>query len=143
MKLAVVFAATMLAGCFGNGNGEPVTPSGPPPEKSLQINEPGKPVDIMKALPDGYVVVVDFWGEHCGACKVVGGMLAIKVAKEPRVLIRKIDVGDGFSEVAEQNDISALPHFKVYDKHKRMRADLIGNQCLEAPRIALALALED
>ena len=137
MRALLLIAA--LGGCWGDGSTTPVSP----PAKSLQINEPGKAVDILASLPDGYVVVVDFWGEHCGACHVVGGMRAVQLAHSPKVLIRKIDVGDGFSPVAEQYDISSLPHYKVYDKHKRMRANLIGNDCLKAPEIADALALED
>ena len=136
-------ALLLLAACCTGEVAGPKIPAGPPPEKSLQVNAPGKDVDLEAMLPAGYVTVVDFWAESCGACKVVGGMLAVQVAKAPLVLIRKIDVGDGFSSVAEVNNISALPHYKVYDKHKRMRADLIGNNCLKAPEIAIALAAED
>lgn len=108
----------------------------------MQLNEPGAKVDIEAKLVPGYVTVVDFWSEHCGACIVVGGMLAVKVAKEPLILIRKVDVGDSFTPVAEAYDINALPHYRVYDKQKRLRYDLVGNDCVKAPDIAKQLVAE-
>ena len=118
------------------------TPAKPVPVKSEQINKPGEQVLLDDHLVAGYVVVVDFWGEHCGACKVVGGMLAVGVAQQDQVLIRKIDVGDGFTQVAKDYDIGALPHYRIYDKKKRLRYDLVGNDCLKAPQIAKELAAE-
>ena len=119
----------------------PAPPSSPPP-KSLQLNKPGEPIALEPHLVPGYVVVVDFWGEHCGACVVVGGYLAVGVAQQDRVLIRKIDVGDGFTQVAKDHDISALPHYRIYDKRGRLRHDLVGNDCLQASELARQLASE-
>ncbi len=110
--------------------------------KSVQLNRPGEPVDLEPALAPGYVTVVDFWSESCGACTIVGGMLAVQVAYAPDVLIRKIDVGDGFTPVAKQFKIGALPHYNVYDKARRLRYVLVGNDCLKAPEIAKQLAAE-
>ena len=135
-RLVVVIG---LAAC---GPARAPTPPAPEPVKSQQINEPGEPVALEPHLVPGYVTVVDFWGAHCGACVVVGGMLAVGVAREPRVLIRKIDVGDGFTPVAKAYDIGALPHYRLYDKQQRLRYDLVGNDCLKAPEIARELAAE-
>jgi thiol-disulfide isomerase/thioredoxin len=129
----------LLVAC---GHAATPVPSGPPPVKSLQINQPGAPVALDAALVPGYVTVVDFWGEHCGACFVVGGMLAVGVAQVPRVVIRKIDVGDGFTQVAKDHDISALPHYRIYDKQRRLRYDLVGNDCTKAAEYATQLAAE-
>lgn len=112
------------------------------PEKSVQLNQPGELIDVEAQLPVGYVSVVDFWGEHCGACVVVGGMLAVQVALDDGIIIRKVDVGDGFTPVAQHYKIGALPHFRVYDKHKRMRYLLVGNDTLKAPELAKQLAAE-
>jgi thiol-disulfide isomerase/thioredoxin len=132
--LALALAATAC--------GHPAVPVAPEPPKSVQLNAPGAAVDVDAALVEGYVVVVDFWAESCGACTVVGGMLAVQVAQEPRVLIRKIDVGDSDTPVARAYQIGALPHYRVYDKHRRLRYDLVGNDCLSAPAIAKQLLLE-
>ena len=139
-RLAVLAVLAALAAC-GPPAG-PSEPAPPAPPKSAQLNEPGAMIDVDGALLPGYVTVVDFWGEHCGACVVVGGMLAVQVAHERRVLIRKIDVGDGFSPVAKAYDIGALPHFRVFDKHKKLRYVLVGNDTLKAPEIAKQLAAE-
>jgi thiol-disulfide isomerase/thioredoxin len=119
-------------------------PAPPPvvPEKSVQLNAPGALVDVAQILPAGYVTVVDFWAESCHACVGLGGMLAVGVAQEPRVVIRKIDVGDGFTPVAEKYKIEALPHFFIYDKQKRLRYDLVGPDCVDAAKFARQLAAE-
>ena len=117
-------------------------PPPPEPPKSLQLNATGEAVDVNAVLVAGYVTVVDFWSESCGACITVGGMLAVQVAKQPRVVIRKIDVGDGDTPVGRAYKIGALPHYRIYDKQRRLRYDLVGNDCLKAPDYARMLASE-
>ena len=124
------------------GHPPKLAPALPEPEKSIQLNQPGATVNIEAGLLPGYVTVVDFWSEACGACHVVGVMLAVGVAKEPRILIRKVDVGDSFTPVAEAYDISALSHYRVYDKRGRLRYQLVGNDCIKAPDIARDLVAE-
>lgn len=131
-----------LAVLVGAACGHPVAPKVPPAEKSLQVNKPGEPIELAQAVPAGYVTVVDFWSESCGACTIVGGMLAVQTAKDPGVLIRKVDVGDGFTPVAKQFQVSALPHYNVYDRERRLRYVLVGNDCLKAPELAKQLAAE-
>ena len=123
--------------------GHAAPPVAPRPVKSLQVNTTGQPVAIEAALVPGYVTVVDYWAEYCGACVIVGGMLAVGVAEEPRVVIRKIDVGDGITQVSKDHDISALPRYRIFDKHRRLRYDLVGNDCTKATEYAKRLAAED
>lgn len=134
----VVFA--LLAACGPRVATPPPRPQ--EPEKSVQLNAPGENLDVEQALVPGYVTVVDFWMESCGACHVVGGMLAVGVAKQDKVLIRKVDILDPFTPVAASYDIGALPHYRVYDKRGRMRYVLVGNDCIKAPEIAAQLAAE-
>ena len=95
--------AVALAGACGATPASPAAASPPAQsvQKIVQLNAPGAPVDLAAALPAGYVTVVDFWSESCEACKPLGALLETAVAREPRVVIRKIDVGDGFTPVAE------------------------------------------
>lgn len=134
--------ALVLALVLGCGHAASRAPGPAPAEKSVQINKPGERVDLAPALPAGYVSVVDFWSESCGACTVVGGMLAVQVAKADGVVIRKVDVGDGLTDVAKQFQIGALPHYQIYDKAKKLRYVLVGNDCLKAPELAIQLAAE-
>ena len=138
MNGALLGLVALLGAC--GQPGRPVQPVPPEPAKTAQLNQPGEMVQVE--LLAGYVTVVDFWGEHCGACVVVSGMLAVQVAQEPRVLIRKIDVGDGFTPVAKAYEIGALPHFRVFDKNKKLRYVLVGNETLKASEIAKQLAAE-
>ncbi len=135
--IRALLVAGALAGC--GGTAPPVVTAEP---KLVQLNAPGVSVDATAAVRDGYVTVVDFWSESCGACIVVGGMLAVQTADQPRVLVRKVNVGDGDNELARAYQIGALPHFNVYDTHKRLRYVLVGNDCLDAPKIARALLAE-
>jgi hypothetical protein len=134
-----VLVLALLVAC---GSAKPIGEPPPRPIKSLQLNKPGEAIVLDEHLVKGYVTVVDYWGEHCGACVVVGGMLAVGVAQQDRVLIRKIDVCDGFSQVAKDHDIGALPHYRIYDKKQRLRYDLVGNDCVKASDIARELAAE-
>jgi hypothetical protein len=139
VKLLLWIALVSCMSC-----GHPGTTPAPrhEPEKSVQLNAPGANVDIEQSLVPGYVTVVDFWMESCGACHVVGGMLAVGVAKDPKVLIRKVDILDPFTAVASAYDIGALPHYRVYDKRGKMRYVLVGNDCTKASEIAKQLAAE-
>lgn len=120
----------------------PAAPATRPPDKIVQLNAPGAAVDVAAALPAGYVTVVDFWSQSCEACGPLGARLETGVADEPRVVIRKVDVGDGDTPVAAAYHIAALPHFFIYDKQKRLRYDLVGPDCLAAARYARELAAE-
>jgi thiol-disulfide isomerase/thioredoxin len=112
------------------------------PAKTAQLNAPGAAVDVVAALPAGYVTVVDFWSVSCEACIVQGERLTTGVADEPRVVIRKVDVGDGDTPVAAAYKIAVLPRFFIYDKQKRLRYDLLGPDCGDAAKYAKQLAAE-
>lgn len=135
---ALVAVAATATGCGGAPGPRPLAPQ----PKLVQLNQSGAVVDIDDNLVSGYVTVIDFWAESCGACHVVGAKLEAGVADEPRIVIRKIDVGDALTPVAEHYDIGALPHYRIYDKQKRMRYLLVGNDCLKAPELAKQLVAE-
>lgn len=137
--------AALVAGSACGPAAAPAAPAAPatrPPDKIVQLNAPGAAVDVVAALPAGYVTVVDFWSQSCEACGPLGQRLETGVADEPRVVIRKVDVGDGDTPVAAAYQIAALPHFFIYDKQKRLRYDLVGPDCLAAARYARELAAE-
>lgn len=150
-RAAGAVLAAIVAGSACGPAAAPSAPAAPassvaaaprPPDKIVQLNAPGAAVDVAAALPAGYVTVVDFWSQSCEACGPLGQRLETGVADEPRVVIRKVDVGDGDTPVAAAYQIAALPHFFIYDKQKRLRYDLVGPDCLAAARYARALAAE-
>ena len=113
-----------------------------PPAKTVRINQAGAMVDVNAALVADYVTIVDFWSESCGACKVVAQKIAPAIAEQPRVVVRQVDVGDGVGPLAHAYDIGALPHYNVYDRERRLRYVLVGNDCLRAPELARQLVAE-
>ncbi len=114
----------------------------PPPAKETQLNAPGALVAIEDSTLAGFVTIVDFWSESCGACVEVHARVVAGIAGNPKAILRKVDVGDGFTAVAHAYDISALPHYNVYDTRRRLRFVLVGNDCLRAPDLAKQLLAE-
>jgi thiol-disulfide isomerase/thioredoxin len=114
----------------------------PAPEKTSLLNASGQLVRVEDKVVAGYVTIVDFWSTSCEACVIVTGMIAVQIAKQPRIVVRKVDVGDGFSPVAKAYDIVTLPHVDVYDRERRLRYRLIGPEALRAPALARELLAE-
>src|SRR6476469_1889738 len=114
MRLGLA-VAVVLGACGGP------RAAAPPPAKTVQLNDHGAMVHVEQATLPGYVTIVDFWSTSCEACVIVTGMIAVQVAKQPEVIVRKVDVGDGFTEVAKAYDIGTLPHVNLYDKKQRLR----------------------
>lgn len=136
MKHALALVAVVVTACGG------ARVTAPTPEKTVQLNAGGSLVRIEDAVVPGYVTIVDFWSTSCEACTIVTGMIAVQVAKQPHVLVRKVDVGDGFTPVAKAYEIGTLPHVNVYDRERRLRYRLIGPQAVRAPVLARELLLE-
>ncbi len=126
----------------GTGTGTGTGASAAPPEKVVQLNQPGEEVDVRAALVPGYVVIVDFWAEWCGACKTMEAKFMPIIEGEPRILVRKVDVGDGDTPVAEQYDIGPLPHLRIYDAKGELRYVLQNNAALETGEKALEVLRE-
>jgi hypothetical protein len=136
VKRLLVALALAVAACAG------AVHEGPPPAKELQVNRTGESVELARVVVPEYVTIVDFWSESCGACVIVGGKVSAAIATQPRVVLRKIDVGDGFTPAAKAYEIEALPHYNVYDRKQRLRYILVGNDCLRAPDLARQLLAE-
>lgn len=131
MKLALV----LVMAC-----GAAAPPS--PPPKEIDLNHDAALVKVEDSTVQGFVTIVDFWSESCGACVEVHARVAAGIADQHKTLLRKVDVGDGFTAVAHAYDISALPHYNVYDTRRRLRFILVGNDCLRAPDLAKQLLAE-
>ena len=133
MKLVLVF----VMAC-----GAAAPPPPPAPAKEVDLNHGGSLVRVEDSTVPGFVTIVDFWSESCGACVEVHARVAAGIADQQKTILRKVDVGDGFTEVAHAYDISALPHYNVYDTKRRLRFILVGTDCLRAPDLAKQLLAE-
>ena len=68
---------------------------------------------LSQAASSGRMVIVDFFAEWCGPCKMIAPAIE-KLAKEyPSVIFAKVDV-DEVKEVAQTAGIQAMPTFKAY-----------------------------
>lgn len=113
------------------------------PEKVVQINHGGELVDIEASFVPGYVTIVDFWADWCGACVTMEEAFMPVIADEPRILVRKVDVGDGDTPVADHYDIGPLPHLRVYDTHGELQYILMNAAALETGQKALEVLRQD
>jgi thiol-disulfide isomerase/thioredoxin len=136
VKLALVFV--MACGATA----PPATPVTPVPVKEIDLNHDAALVKVEDSTVQGFVTIVDFWSESCGACVEVHARVAAGIADQQKTILRKVDVGDGFTAVAHAYDISALPHYNVYDTKRRLRFVLVGSDCLRAPDLAKQLLAE-
>lgn len=132
-------ALVWAGGCASSPAPAPVAP----PEKVAALNtEPGAMVDVEKSLPPGVVTVVDFWAEWCVACKTVEAQLLSEISAHPNIVLRKVDVGAGDSEVAQAYKIGGLPHLRIFDRRGRLRYMLVGDDASQAGEAAKKLSAE-
>jgi thiol-disulfide isomerase/thioredoxin len=114
-----------------------------PPVKVAALNAgPGAMVDIEKSIPLGFVTVVDFWADYCAACKTVEAELLAGIADAPDIVVRKVDVGAGDSDVAKAYKIGGLPHLRIFDRRGRLRYMLVGDDAHQAAAAAKKLSKE-
>ncbi len=62
-------------------------------------------------------VLVDFWAEPCGPCRMMGPILEKIASEHPEHKIGKVDVA-AENELASQFGISAIPTFIVFRNGK-------------------------
>ena len=76
-------------------------------------------------------VLVDFWAEWCGPCKMMGPVLEslVKEMEGKPVKIAKCNVDENF-ELAEKYNIMSIPAFKIF-KGGEVVEEWVGAQSLE------------
>lgn len=98
----------------------------------------GEAVEIKRHIEPGRVVLFDFYADWCGPCRKITPELEGLARKYPgQVVLKKIDIKNWNSAVAQQYGIRSIPHVVLYDQRGKKRVD--GN-ALEAIREADQIA---
>lgn len=71
-------------------------------------------------------VIVDFYADWCGPCRLLAPKLETRIGQEKRVHLAKINV-DNLDELAAQHQVSTIPHVVGYKDGKQVD-QFIGNK---------------
>jgi len=91
-------------------------------EKDIMNESATQPVSVTdndfadQVLQSDRPVLVDFWAEWCGPCRVLGPVIeSLSQDYEGRVKVAKVDV-DSSQQVAMQYGIRSIPTVMLFDK---------------------------
>jgi thioredoxin 1 len=91
-------------------------------EKDIMNESATQPVSVTdkdfadQVLQSDRPVLVDFWAEWCGPCRVLGPVIeSLSQDYEGRVKVAKVDV-DSNQQVAMQYGIRSIPTVMLFDK---------------------------
>ena len=69
-------------------------------------------------------IVVDFWAEWCGPCKLIAPILGEIAAEQPGITIAKVNVDEN-PDIAMRYNVMSIPTLLVFDKGD-VRKRLVG-----------------
>ena len=83
-------------------------------------------VDIKQHLALGNVTIVDFYADWCGPCRQLSPSLEQMARTDPEIALRKIDIVNWKTAVAQQFNIHSVPQVNVYDRSGRLVGTVLG-----------------
>lgn len=86
----------------------------------------GTQVDINKHLALGNVTLIDFYADWCGPCRRISPSLEQMAMTDSEVALRKIDIVNWGSPVAQQFSIQSLPQVHVYNRRGQLVGTVVG-----------------
>ena len=116
--IASAYTAQAVASAYSAPR-TPNQPTGPRREVSRVISH-GASVDINQHLAFGNVTVVDFYADWCGPCRRLSPSLEEMAGSDPEIALRKIDIVNWRTAVAQQFNVHSIPQVNVYDRSGRL-----------------------
>ena len=92
----------------------------------IEVISHGAQVDISQHLVLGSVTVVDFYADWCGPCRQLSPSLEQMASSDPEIALRKIDIVNWRTAVAQQFNIHSIPQVNVYDRNGRLVGTALG-----------------
>ena len=94
------------------------SPQTAPKESEVQgivlRNAQGNPIDHNSLLTKGKITVVDFYATWCVPCKKMAPILDEIVSAQDDVVLKKVDIGDWGSPIANRYNVSSVPNVRVF-----------------------------
>ncbi|MEX0332711.1 MAG: thioredoxin family protein [Puniceicoccaceae bacterium] len=90
------------------------------------IRQNGARITEQELIVPGRYTVVDFYADWCGPCKRIEPFLK-DLAKDKRIAVRKVDIVNWGSPVAQQWNLRSIPNMRVYDPNGRMLGEPTSN----------------
>ena len=97
-----------------------------PRGQPIEVISHGAQVDINQYLAFGNVTVVDFYADWCGPCRQLSPRLEQMARSDPDIALRKIDIVNWRTAVAQQFNIHSIPQVNVYDRNGRLVGTVVG-----------------
>ena len=82
----------------------------------------GAQVDINQHLALGNVTVIEFYADWCGPCRRLSPSLEQMASSDPEIALRKIDIVNWRTPVAQQFNVHSIPQVNIYNR----AGDLVG-----------------
>ena len=78
---------------------------------TVNVTDESFETEVIKA---GKPVIVDFWAEWCGPCKMIAPILEEIAAEEDNIKIAKVNVDDS-PDLARRYEIMSIPALIVFE----------------------------
>ena len=92
----------------------------------VKVISHGAQVDLNRHLALGNVTVIDFYADWCGPCRQLAPSLEEMAQNDPEIALRKIDIVNWKTAVAQQFNIHSIPQVNVYDRSGGLIGTVIG-----------------